>query len=568
MGELILGLHAGINAAAAIGDAAGIRYCVQEERLTGEKNYIGFPHQAVAACLQDQGAGPGDLAVVSCGSRFGPVDYCSRDDLAGRLRSFHRRSAIASRLLAERRMSRQRPDGRESRLAAHLARAGLGGIPLACCDHHTAHGAAAYYGLREDPAVPYLVLTCDGFGDGACATVAVWENGQRREVARTGMRDSLGLLYFWTTHSYGFRPHEDEYKLMGMASYASPQRAAEIAGIYRRYLSLDESGLRFRRRTRFSAELSWPRLASELRGRRFDDVFAGLQLFAEDTLASWAQAAVQATGLSRVLAGGGVFMNVKANQRVAALPVITEFQAFPSCGDESLAIGAWYLAAAERLGQVAIAPLAHCYLGDDITSDEAHAALSSAGLPIDRPSDIAAHVASLLAQGQVVARCAGRMEFGARALGNRSILAAPSNADLPRILNQMIKHRDFWMPFAPAMLASRQLDYIHNRKRLRSPYMMLAFTSKHDAARDFIAAIHGGDLSCRAQLVPDDLDCGLRDILRAYETRTGQAVLLNTSLNLHGQPIARTARDALHLFQNSGLRYMQLGPYLTRKENA
>src|SRR6266851_6341016 len=517
------------------------------------------------ACLKELSATPSEVAAIAYGSHSGQVDYCGRDDLTQRLRSFHRRPDLPGRLLDERRRAARRPDGLPRRLATHLARAGLGGIPLTCYDHHTTHGAAAYYGLRDGPATPYLVMTCDGFGDGACATVAVWKQGQRRELARTGLRSSLGLLYFWTTHAYGFRPHEDEYKLMGMAPYASPRRAAEVADIYSRYLGLDESGLRFRRRTRMSAELSWPRLAGELRGRRFDDVFGGLQRFTEDLLSQWVQSAVQATGLSRVLAGGGVFMNVKASQRIAALPMVNDFGVFPSCGDESLALGAYYLAAAERYGQAAVPPLPHCYLGDDITDEEAHAALSGGPFTVERPRDVTAAVAELLAQGEVVARCAGRLEFGARALGNRSILADPGNADLPRVLNQLVKRRDFWMPFAPAMLASRQDHYLDNPKQLRSPYMMLAFDSRADIAHEFIAAVHGADLTARAQLVPDEMDCGLRDILRAYAARTGRAVLLNTSLNLHSEPIARTAHDALRVFQHSGLRCLQLGPYLVRK---
>jgi carbamoyltransferase len=453
-----------------------------------------------------------------------------------------------------------------ARLAWLLADAGLAGAPLRCYDHHTTHGAAAYFGLRRDLAAPYLVVTCDGFGDGACATVAVWQDGKQREVARTGMRDSLGLLYFWTTHAHGFQPHQDEYKLMGMAPYASPRRAAEVAGIYHRYLSLDEDALRFVRRTRLSTELSWPRLAGELRGRRFDDVSGGLQQFTEELLAQWVAAAVAATGLPRVLAGGGVFMNVKANQQIAALPAVTQFEAFPSCGDESLALGAYYLAAAELYGPGTVPPLTHCYLGDDITEADARAALEGEQLTISRPADITASVAEILADGEVVARCAGRMEFGARALGNRSILADPANADLPRVLNHLIKRRDFWMPFAPAMLASRQHDYLENPKGLRSPYMMLAFGSQAGTVHEFIAAVHGADRTCRAQLVPDELDSGLRDILQAYAARTGRAVLLNTSLNLHGEPIARTAQDAVRVFAQSGLRHLQLGPYLVHKQ--
>jgi carbamoyltransferase len=142
--------------------------------------------------------------------------------------------------------------------------------------------------------------------------------------------------------------------------------------------------------------------------------------------------------------------------------------AFPSCGDESLPIGAYYLAAATRCGHAAVEPLADCFLGDDISDEEASAALAGAGYAVDRPLDVDA-VAALLARREIVARAAGRMEFGARALGNRSILANPADADLPRVLNRLIKRRDFWMPFAPAVLASTQHDYLINPKRLASP---------------------------------------------------------------------------------------------------
>ena len=569
MPDLILGVHAGINATAAIGDASGIiRHCVQEERLTGEKGYIGFPHHAISACLAAvRRRKPSDIAVIGYGSRSGPLGHCSQDELAQRLSRFHQLRNQPGNWSRERRMTRRRPDGIRTRLARFLNGAGLGEIPVRCYDHHTAHGAAAYYGLRHDPATPYLVVTCDGFGDGACATLAAWQDGARREIARTGMRDSLGLLYFWTTHAAGFRPHQDEYKLMGMAPYASPRRAADVAAIYHRFLGLDTGSLKFARSTRLSTELSWPRLARELRGRRFDHIFGGLQQFTEELLTQWIENAVAATRAHpRPGRGGGVFMNVKASQRIAGLPAVTQFEVFPSCGDESLAIGACYLAAAERYGSAGVPALPHCYLGDDITSKDAQAALDGQDLIIEQPAGITQSVAQLLAGGEIVARCAGPMEFGARALGNRSILADPAKADLPRILNQLIKRRDFWMPFAPAILASRQHEYIDNPKQLRSPYMMLAFPARAAAVHEFIAAVHPADLTSRAQIVPDELDCGLRDILRCYAARTGRAVLLNTSLNLHGEPIARTAADAVRVLQQSGLRYLQLGPYLVQKK--
>lgn len=560
MSDLLLGLHAGANSSAAIGSAGRLLYCVQEERLTGIKGYMGFPRRAVAACLNYLSAKHEDVTQVAYGSRSGPVDHCPREEFHRRLRRFHQRPDAAR---AEARLAAGRPDTLPQRLHTLLEEIGVA-APMAFYDHHTTHAATAYYGLRDDPDRPYLVLTCDGFGDGACATVSVWRDGRQEEIARTGMRDSPGLLYFWATHAYGFTPHEDEYKLMGMAPYADPDRAGQVAELLRQHLWLDSSGLRFQRTSGPSIERSWPRIEARLRGRRFDDVFGGLQRFTEELLAAWVTAAVEATGIGRILAAGGVFMNVKANQRIAALPEVDSFTAFPSCGDESLAIGAFYQASAAAHGHHQVQPLADCYLGDDITDQEAHTALAGTSYTVERPDDIATAVAKLLAEGQIVARCAGRMEFGARALGNRSILADPRNADLPRVLNRLVKRRDFWMPFAPAILASRQHDYLHNPTHLANPHMMMTFDTLPEAAAHMIAALHPADLTGRAQIVPDQ-GRGLAQVLSVYQQLTGHAVLLNTSLNLHGQPIACSAADALAVFTNSGLRHLQLGPFLIRK---
>ncbi|MGI5151428.1 carbamoyltransferase N-terminal domain-containing protein [Plantactinospora sp. CA-294935] len=322
--DLILGLHAGANSAAAIGHPGRLLYCVQEERLTGAKGYMGFPTQAVTACLDHLGAKPDDITHVAYGSRSGATEHCPREEFLRRLGTFHRRPDAAEQETA---LLADESPAMQNRIRGHLADLGIT-APVSFTDHHLTHAATAYYGFRADPHKRYLVLTCDGFGDGACATVSLWHNGHHHEIARTDLRNSIGLLYFWTTHAYGFTPPEDEYKLMGMAPYANPERAVEIASIYARYLTLDASRLRFVRHTAASLEQSWPAIAAQLHGHRFDDVFAGLQLFTEDLLRAWTAAAIEHTSIPDVLAGGGVFMNVKANQRIAALPEVRTFAAF------------------------------------------------------------------------------------------------------------------------------------------------------------------------------------------------------------------------------------------------
>jgi len=157
------------------------------------------------------------------------------------------------------------------------------------------------------------------------------------------------------------------------------------------------------------------------------------------------------------------------------------------------------------------------------------------------------------------------MEFGARALGNRSILADPKHQDVVRVINRMVKKRDFWMPFAPLLLSDRQERYLRNPKRHKSPYMMMTFDTRSETLSDVIAAVHNADLTCRAQLLERGQNPEMEAVLEAFEALTGRGVVLNTSFNLHGFPVVRDAADALHVFENSGLEYLALGPYLVTK---
>jgi len=361
---------------------------------------------------------------------------------------------------------------------------------------------------------------------------------------------------------------EHEYKLMGMAPYASEKAAEETANIFHSYLGLDEKGLSLKRKTIRRTNDLHATLVEDLRNKRFDHICAGLQKFTEDLLCTWAANAVKATGIRKILAAGGVFMNVKANKRIAELPEVESFEAFPSCGDETLPIGAYYLEASKRFGDLAaLPPLKNFYLGDDLNEQETQAALERSGFRYERPEDLAETIADLIAGGHPVARCAGRMEFGARALGNRSILADPSNQDVVRVINRMVKKRDFWMPFAPIMMEHRRHDYLKNPKQLPSPYMMMTFDTKENF-RDLIAAVHNADLTCRAQILTEEQNPEMAAILKAFEQRTGRGVILNTSFNLHGFPICRNAEDALHVFRESGLEFLNLGTFIVRKSDA
>ncbi len=293
-----------------------------------------------------------------------------------------------------------------------------------------------------------------------------------------------------------------------------------------------------------------------LAGKRFDIIAAGAQRFIEDMLVQWVSNAVRETGIRKVACAGGVFMNVKANLALLEIPEVEDLYVFPSCGDESNSIGAaCHLAA--RAGD-RIEPLGAIYYGEPITDGEAQSGARTA-VRAEGAVPMGAAISSALRrkiwpQGKIVARAKGAVEFGARALGNRSILARADSPTAVREINEMIKNRDFWMPFAPSVLAERAEDYYEKPKPVASPYMMFAFRSRPEKRAAFAAAQHPYDFTTRPHEVIAEHNADYYRLLKEYEARTGEGILLNTSFNLHGEPIVYRARDAVDVFLRSGLR--------------
>jgi carbamoyltransferase len=289
-------------------------------------------------------------------------------------------------------------------------------------------------------------------------------------------------------------------------------------------------------------------------------------------LLKWVQNAITKTGIRRLALSGGVFMNVKANKRIMEMRQVVDLFVFPSCGDESNAMGAAFWQEAE-LGKTRHLPsIDAIYYGPDFDPTETRAVVErrSAGkdwtvqeFP-DEAIDIA--IADLVAQGEIVARARGKMEFGARALGNRSILADPTVPRVVDTINYMVKQRDFWMPFAPMILDSRAEDYLINPKNIPAPYMILSFDTPKAIHHEMIAAIHPYDQSARPQILSQAHNPDMYRLLQRFEEKTGRGVILNTSFNLHGLPIVGTPDAAIDVFEQSGLPHLAVGNFLLSKQ--
>jgi carbamoyltransferase len=309
-------------------------------------------------------------------------------------------------------------------------------------------------------------------------------------------------------------------------------------------------------------------------GLRFDGVAAGAQRVLEDVLLRWSRLMHRRYGGRQLALGGGVFMNVKANMLIGREDWVDELFVFPSCGDESNAVGAAYLGYVEECARRDMAatpqPFGPAYLGPAVTDEEAESVIREQRLEgrykVAFHERIEERIAELLVSDGVVARCAGRMEFGARALGNRSILANPSDHRVVGLINRMIKNRDFWMPFAPTVLAERAGDYLVNPKSFASPYMMLAMPTRPEARDAIAAAVHPQDGTARPQILEHDWNPEYHAVVREFERRTGVGAVLNTSFNLHGEPIVRSAEDAVDTFERSSLPHLAVGRWLISKK--
>lgn len=590
----ILGIHQAHNATACLLKDGQIISACSEERFTRQKNQFGLPLQAINFCLDFARIKPADLdlAVIS-GSTW--PNYVASLETAKETKKLPYKFFLALRKIhinihlvllfleyklpwlkgldyffnrsLQKLMCQLFYPKTVNLLAKKI------GIPknrFLIMDHHLSHALAALYGSPfPQQQKKVLVFTCDGAGDGQSATISIYQKGHLKKVVSNSDKNSLGALYAGITQFLGMKPLEHEYKLMGLAPYAPPDGVAKAYKIMQSYIRFEPRSLTFL--NRYMPDVLWYVFPKELLYLRFDYIAGAIQKLTEDLLLQWIKAAIKKYKIHTICCGGGVFMNVKANLKISQLPGVKEIFVMPSGGDESTAFGACYYGYLKKQKgkKILPQPLKDLYLGPQSTDLEIKQAIKKTNLgrkyQIKYYSEIEKAVAKLLAKGKIVARFSGRMEWGARALGNRSILADASLPEVIPIINKMIKARDFWMPFAPVILAQKAKQYMINPKSIPSPYMVMAFPGTKKAEKDLPAAMHPYDKTLRPQVIAKNWNSSYCQILKSFYQQTGRAGMLNTSFNLHGQPIVCSPKDALYTFKNSGLQYLALENWLIKK---
>jgi len=426
-------------------------------------------------------------------------------------------------------------------------------------EHDWCHAAYAFYGspIRDDNT---LIVTADAWGDDLSGTLSVYskEKGQIERVKEYNHKDfQLARIYRYTTLVLKMLANEHEYKVMGLASYYNGPVIEKVEKVFDKMLQND--GLEFI----FNKDVLdiYDYLKNNLKNFRFDHIAAGLQSFTEKILVNWFSSAISEYNANSVVFSGGVSMNVKANMKISQIPKIEKFFVCGAGTDETLPIGACYHSA--EMNGIKPEPLDTLYLGSNTTYDKKD--ISSLDKFAITKFNSEEQILEKILENKIVAICRGRMEMGQRALGNRSIIADPRTRSNVEKINNSIKKRDFWMPFAPIILEEYQDLLIENPKKIDSPFMTIAFETK-DGKNKFPAAVHQADGTARAQLLRKEQNPVLWNLIFKFYEKTGIPALLNTSFNLHGEPIVRTIQDAIRVFDKSELEVLWFNEHIIEKQ--
>ena len=559
----------------------------QEERFTRKKGDAAYPKHAIHYCLDEAGIDVRDLDHVGFYDK--PILKFERilESYLGVAPRGLRQFAMAGPLWIKEKLFMDRTLRDELDFHGEILYS----------EHHESHQASAFY---PSPFGEAAILTMDGVGEWATAAIGVGHGREIQLLQELHWPDSLGLLYSAFTYYLGFKVNSGEYKVMGLAPYGEPRFVNRILGhmidlrddgsfrLNQKYFSY-LTGLRMTNGA-FDELMGAPRRTAETRlTQHHMDVARSIQEVCEEIMLRMARHAHHLTGMKRLCLAGGVALNCVGNGRILREGPFDDLWIQPAAGDAGGALGVAYILhhrhhAKGRFPKGSGDRMNGAYLGPGFSPDDIHSFLDSVGavyrtMERDELLDIAA---SLLAEENVVGWFDGRMEFGPRALGNRSILGDPRSKTMQRKLNMKIKFRESFRPFAPTVLEDRVADYFELDRA--SPYMLLVAPvreerrksmgedgerlfgiEKLNLPRSDIPAVTHVDYSARVQTVREESNPNYYGLLRAFESLTGCGVLVNTSFNVRGEPIVLSPADAYRCFMRTNMDYLVLWPFILAK---
>lgn len=570
----ILGIWDGITGGAALVRDGEIAAAVNEERLERKKMAVGFPWQSIEKVMELSGASPSDIDFVAVAQNYlyfvrEPVPFKGWFSQIKRSKKYMQYiSSYATPLLGStqyswslyHRLKGVLTKGRKKKIRTILKDEYKLLCPIEFVDHHHAHACSAYFTSGFENA---SVITMDGGGDGVSSRAYRVENGKFTELTSIDSYNSLGNYYSYVTHICGFTPQKHEGKITGLAAYGEPI----YKDLLKTLISYHDGKIQNTGNVYYWSAI---RKIKKLLPEDFkkEDLAASMQHVLEDVAAEYIRYCIKKSGFKNLALAGGVFANVKLNQRIHELEEVESIFIHPGMADGGLAVGAAYAIEAEHdLSSMPTGEksrLKNVYFGLEYTNKEIESVLIEHGLKFDYFDEIEVEVARLLAEGKVVARFAGKMEYGPRALGNRSILYQPSEPTVNDWLNKKLNRTEF-MPFAPATLEEYADKCYKDIKGAEdtSRFMTITFECTEWMKKTCKGVVHL-DGTARPQLVDKEANPEYYKIIKEFMMLTGLPSIINTSFNMHEEPIVCSPYDAVRAFMRGGLDYLAIGNYLVK----
>ena len=572
----ILGLNAyhGDAAAALVVDGVLVN-AVEEERFNRIRHCAGFPDRAAAWCLAEAGIPPEDLDHIA-------VSRDPRANVGAKLVRTIRHGASARYLRARLANAAKVRDVRAALATALDLDPARLKAQVHNVEHHQAHVASAFF---VSPFESAAVLSVDGFGDFASTMLAVGAGNKYEVLDRVLFPHSLGVLYTAVTQWLGFQDYGDEGKVMGLAPYGDPEpHMSHMRDLVHEKGPLFELGLDYFTHDKEGVDMTWddrtpsigliysehlvdrfgpPRVKGDEVTKLHRDVAASLQRVLEEVYLHVLNGLQERTGATNIALAGGVALNAVANGRIRPETAFDGLYVQPAAGDSGTAVGCAYYVWNQLLGEPRGFVMEHAYTGPEYSDDECAAAATAAGFSVERLDDDALFplVAERIEAGDVIGWFQGRMEFGPRALGNRSIVVDPRRADMKDVLNERIKHRESFRPFAPSVLAGRVGDWFE--QDYPSPFMVLVYKTRPEK-RELIPAVTHVDGTGRVQSVEQHVNPRYYRLIEEFERRTGVPMLLNTSFN-ENEPVVMTPEHAVNTFAKTKMDLLVLGNCVVRR---
>ena len=533
-------------------------FAVAEERISRMKHDARFPHNAIRACLEFTNARAEQLDEVCFGwQNAGPVYRHDLKCYATGKMSLTYLNGLNSTLHF---LSMWHQQSGAKKFAQQF---GPTKAKMRFVDHHLAHAISAYaYSGFDEAAVAVMD------GRGAWEATSIWHgrSGRLEHVLTVPFPDSIGLFYSGLTEFLGFQPNSDEWKVMGLAPYgkAGVDLSAFIdvqAAPYRvhaRRLAADGAGTF----SMMKPVLGQPRVAESEIEERHKDVAYAAQEACEAAMMNVVKLAIEKTKCRDVCLAGGVALNSKANGGIVASGLVDKLFVQPAASDDGVALGAALAPYLDGGGRLPNKAMRHAYLGPSFDDTAIESALRTYKLRYTRLSDPAAAAAELLSKGKILGWFQGRMEFGPRALGSRSILADPRDPGMNAKVNNAVKFREWWRPFAPSLKKEAAGEYLESATD--SPFMILTAQVRPEK-RSVIPAVTHVDGSARPQTVEKEINSLYWRLIDEFEKRTSVPVVMNTSFNLRGEAIVHTPTDAIRTFFSSGMDALVIGSFGVEK---